>query len=130
MTGKEFSEVGVAGALARAYAQDARGFLPLLAVVLTGALPDETEVERRGGLFQKEKPVRKIVVTLGDNIYTLEDLGRGPLSASRVKIVRGIKLKTDALPTETWLAEVSAEVSARAQQNEKTFFSLKTLLDQ
>ncbi len=130
MTGEEFAEVGVAGALARAYAQDSRGFLPLLAIVLSGALPDETEVERRGGLFQKEKPVRKIAVTLGDNIYTLEDLGRGPLTASRVKIVRGIKLKTDSLPTETWLAEIGAEISARARLNEKTFFALKTLLDQ
>ena len=130
MTGDEFSQLGVAGALAQAYARDARTFLPLLAVVLTGALPDETETERKGGLFQKEKSVRKIAVTLGDNIYTLEDLGRGPLLASRVKIVRGIKLKTDTLPTEEWLAEVSAEISARAAQNEKTFFALKTLLDQ
>ena len=130
MTGEEFSEVGVAGALARAYAQDARTFLPLLAIVLAGAMPDETEVERRGGLFQKDKPVRKITVTLGDNIYALEDLGRGPLAASRVKIVRGIKLKTDSLPTEEWLAEMSAEIAARAQKNEKAFFALKTLLDQ
>ena len=130
MTGEEFSQVGVAGALAHAYAQDARGFLPLLAVVLTGTLPDETEIERKGGLFQKDKPIRKIAVTLGDNIYTLEDLGRGPLAASRVKIVRGIKLKTDSLPTEEWLAELSQEISARAQKNEKAFFALKSLLDQ
>ncbi len=45
MTGEEFSEVGVAGALANLYAQDARGFLPLLAIVLSRSLPDET----RGG---------------------------------------------------------------------------------
>jgi len=129
MTGEEFSEVSVAGALAHAYAQDARGFLPLLAVVLTGTLPDETEIERRGGLFQKEKPVRKITVALGDNLYTLEDLGRGPLAASRVKVVRGIKLKTEAIPTEEWLAELSSEIHARAARNEKAFFALKSLLD-
>ncbi len=129
MTGEEFSEVGVAGALAHAYAQDARGFLPLLAAVLSGTLPDETEIERRGGLFQKDKPVRKISVTLGDSVYTLEDLGRGPLAASRVKIVRGITLKTEAIPTEDWLAEMSAEIHARAQRNEKAFFALKSLLD-
>lgn len=129
MTGEEFSEVGVAGALAHAYAQDARGFLPLLAVVLTGTLPDETVIERKGGLFQKEKPVRKIAVTLGDNIYTLEDLGRGPLAASRVKVVRGITLKTEPLATEDWLAELSGEIAARAARNEKAFFALKSLLD-
>ena len=32
MTGEEFQRVGVAGALANAYAQDTRGFLPLLAL--------------------------------------------------------------------------------------------------
>lgn len=129
MTGEEFSEVGVAGALAHAYAQDARTFLPLLAQVLTSALPDETQVERRGGLFQREKPIRKVTVVLGDSIYTLEDLGRGPLAAQRAKVVRGITLKTEAVPVEDWLADLSAHVATRAQQNEKAFFALKNLLD-
>ena len=129
MTGEEFSEVGVAGALAHAYAQDARTFLPLLAQVLTSALPDETLVERRGGLFQREKPIRKVTVSLGDLIYTLEDLGRGPLAAQQAKVVRGITLKTEAVPVEDWLADLSAHVAGHAQRNEKAFFALKNLLD-
>ena len=128
MTGEEFTEVGVAGALAHVYAEDARGFLPLLAVILTGALPDETQVERRGGLFQREKPVRKILVALGENTYALEDFERGPLVATRTKTVRGIKLKTDTVPVEEWLAELSGEIAARAHRNEKAFFALKNLL--
>ena len=127
--GEGFSEVGVAGALASAYARDARTFLPLLAQVLSAALPEETVVERKGGLFQREKPVRRVSVTLGDQNYTLEDLGRGPLLAQRVKVVRGITLKTESLPTEDWLADLSAHVAARAGQNERAFFALKTLLD-
>ena len=129
MTGEEFSEVGVAGALAHAYAQDARTFLPLLAQVLTSALPDETLVERRGGLFQREKPIRKVTVLLGDLIYTLEDLGRGPLAAQQAKVVRGITLKTEAVPVEDWLADLSAHVAGHAQRNERAFFALKNLLD-
>lgn len=129
MTGEEFSEVGVAGALAHAYAQDARTFLPLLAQVLTSALPDETLIERRGSLFQREKPIRKVTVSLGDLIYTLEDLGRGPLAAQQSKVVRGITLKTEAVPVEDWLADLSAHVAGHAQQNEKAFFALKNLLD-
>lgn len=128
-SGEEFTNVGVAGALAHAYAQDTRGFLPLLAVVLSGALPEETEIERKGGLFQREKPVRKVSVTLGDQIYTLEDSGRGPLSATRIKVVRGIKLKTEPMPAESWLAELSAEIADRARQNEKAFFALRRLLE-
>ena len=129
MTGEEFTDVGVSGALAQVYAQDMRGFLPLLAVVLIGAMPEETVVERKGGLFQREKPVRKVVVTLGDNIYTLEDLGRGPLAATRTKVVRGIKLKTESLPPEEWLADLSGEIAARARHNEKAFFALRSLLE-
>ena len=128
MDGEEFSEVGVAGALASLYAQDTRGFLPLLAIVLSQSLPDETQVERKGGLFQREKPVRKVTVTMGDHIYSLEDLGRGPLAAHRAKVVRGITLKTEPLPAEEWLAELSAEIAARVQQNERAFFALRSLL--
>lgn len=128
MDGEEFTEVAVAGALANVYAQDTRGFLPLLAIVLSGALPEETTIERKGGLFQREKPVRKVTVTLGDNIYSLEDLGRGPLAAHRAKVVRGITLKTEPLLVEDWLAELSAEIAARAKQNEKAFFALRSVL--
>lgn len=129
MTSDELANVGVAGALAHAYAQDARTFLPLLGQVLTSALPEESEIERRGGLFQRDKPIRKVTVTLGDQIYTLEDLGRGPLAATRAKVVRGITLKTEPMSVEDWLADLSAEISARATQNEKAFFALKNLLD-
>lgn len=123
-----WSALGVAGSLANSYAQDARSFLPLLAAVLHASLPNETEVERKGGLFQKQKPVRKVSVTLGDQIYTLEDTGRGPLSASRIKVVRGITLKTEPMPVEAWLAELSEEITARAGRNEKAFFALRDLL--
>lgn len=123
-----WSALGVAGALANSYAQDARGFLPFLAIILEGAMPQETAVERKGGLFQKKKTVRKVTITLGDRVYTLEDLGSGPLDAHRVKIVRGIVLKTEPLPVETWLAELSEEISARAGRNEKAYFALRDLL--
>lgn len=125
---ESWAALGVAGSLATSYVQDARNFLPLLASVLGASLPAETEIERKGGLFQKQKPIHKISVTLGDQIYTLEDVGRGPLTAQRLKIVRGITLKTEALPIEDWLAELSAEITARAGQSEKAYFALRDLL--
>lgn len=125
---ESWAALGVAGSLATSYVQDARNFLPLLASVLGASLPAETEIERKGGLFQKQKPIHKISVTLGDQIYTLEDAGRGPLTAQRLKIVRGITLKTEALPIEDWLAELSAEITARAGQSEKAYFALRDLL--
>jgi hypothetical protein len=125
---EQWSGLGVAGALARTYADDVRGFLPLFAIVLEAALPEETQIDRKGGFFQKQKPVCKVSVTLGDATYTLEDIGRGPLAAQRIKTVRGIRLKTEPMPVETWLADLSVEISQRADRNEKTFFALKELL--
>lgn len=120
--------MGVANALAKSYAQDIRGFLPLLAAVLESSMPDETVVERKGGLFQKIKPVHKVSVKLEDLTFTLEDIGRGPLSAHRIKTVRGITLKTEPLAVDDWLADLSHRISIRADHNEKTFFAIKELL--
>ena len=123
--------IGVAGAvrrLADSYAQDARGFLPLLAGFLQAALPDVTAIERKGGLFQKVKPIHKITVTLGEDVYTLEDTGRGAPVTQRTKIVRGIRLKTEAVPTDEWLAALSAEIGHHAQRNEAAFFALRELM--
>lgn len=125
---ENWSAMGVANALANSYAQDIRGFLPLLAVVLESSLPGETEIERKGGLFQKVKPVRKVSVMLDDLTYTLEDVGHGPLSAHRIKTVRGITLKTEPMAVEDWLADLSHKISLRADHNEKTFFAIKELL--
>jgi len=95
---------------------------------LQGALPDETTIERRGGVFQREKPVRKVSVALGDLTYTLEDMGRGPLAAHRVKVVRGITLKTEPLPIDLWLEGLGAAIAERAGQSERAFFALQALV--
>ncbi len=111
---QEWFKFGVAATLSRQYAADERVFLELLAQMLEQALPDEAEIGKRGGLFSK-KTVQKVAVTLGDNRYTLEDPGRGPLRATRTRIVRGIALKTEAIPVEEWLAELGAALDERAR---------------
>src|SRR5579884_3821418 len=86
---QDWVRFGVAAALSKQYAADQRVFLDLLAQMLESALPNETEIGRRGGLFSK-KTVQRVTVQMGDNRYTLEDPGRGPLQATRTHIVRGI----------------------------------------
>ena len=105
---------GVASALAKQYAADQRGFLEMLSHMLASALPDATETVRRGGLFAK-KTIQRIVVTIGENRYTLEDSGRGPLTASRTHIVRGIALKTEEISVELWVEELGAQLDERAR---------------
>ena len=125
---EDWESLGLSAALAGSYAQDARGFLPLLAGFLQAALPEATTIERRGGLFQKQKAIHKITVVVGDNIYTFEDAGQGMPAAQKTKIVRGIRLKTDAMPVEDWLSALSEELSRHARRNEAAFFALQEML--
>jgi hypothetical protein len=110
---QEWVKFGVAATLSKQYAADQRMFLGLLAQMLESALPDEIEIGRKGGLFAK-KTVQRVIVTLGENRYTLEDPGRGPLMATRTRIVRGIALKTETVPVEEWLADLGAALDERA----------------
>src|SRR5438128_675541 len=89
---QEWVKFGVAATLSKQYAADQRMFLDLLARMLEGALPDEAEIARKGGLFSK-KTVQRVSLQIGTDRYTLEDPGRGPLRATRTKIVRNIALK-------------------------------------
>jgi hypothetical protein len=111
---RDWVKLGVAATLSRQYAADQRAFLERLAEMLESALPDETEIGRRGGLFAR-KVARRGVVTLSENRYALEDTGGGTLRATRTHLVRGIALKTVGLPVEEWLAELGALLDERAR---------------
>ena len=82
--------------------------------MLEAALPGEVDIVRHGGLFAK-KTVQKVTVALGDNRYGLEDPGRGNLRATRIRVVRGIALKTEELPVQDWVAELGAFLDERAR---------------
>src|SRR5262249_10760053 len=113
---QEWMKFGIAATLSKQYAADQRVFLDLLATMLETALPAEAEIVKRGGLFSKNT-IARVIVTFGDHRYSLEDPGRGPLQAFRTRIVRGIALKTDPLPVETWLADLSANLDERARSS-------------
>lgn len=112
--GQGWARLGVAAALGREYAADARAFLPFLARMLEGALPEETTV-RTQGFFKKT--IVGLGVDLGGTRYTLDDPGRGPLVAARTQVVRGIALKTEPLSMEACLAELEAALESRAREN-------------
>ena len=93
---------------------DLRAFTEALAARLQGALPDRVGVERRrDGLLATTRHVHQITVRgEGAEYRLLSDKGR--LTATKAKTVRGVVISTTELPAPQWLAEVRAEVSARA----------------
>lgn len=120
-------KLGVAAELAKKYNADQRAFMQSLALLLEGVLPNETQCEQRGGWFAK-KTLCRVIVTMGEDRYTLEDPGHGALQASRTHIVRGIALKTEPLPVEEWITELSAVIDERAKTSQKAREALSRMV--
>lgn len=113
---QDWVKVGVAAELAKQYSADQKALLENLANMLESAFPNETIVVRKGGLFSK-KSIAKIKARFGEYTYNLEDTGRGPLVASQTKIVRGIALKTEEIPVESWMEILGEELEAHTRNH-------------
>jgi hypothetical protein len=112
----------------RADSADLKAFMEALATKLEGALPAQCAVERKGGgFFSKEKRVHKIFVDLGETRYSLVSEG-GRVQASRGRSVRGIVLKTEQLPLEEWIDDLSRVLTTEAQRSEQARLALERLL--
>ena len=116
--------LGVAANLASRYAADQRDFLEYLASTLEHALPGAVEISRKGGLFGPRR-VSALAITLGDHIYRLES--GTAVHPTRSRIVRGIKLKTEPLTMDTWLAEVGAALEEQARSSQAARDALEAL---
>lgn len=112
----------------RADAADLDAFVEALAAKLEGALPGRTTVERQSqGLFSRTKRVHRISVQMDSARYDLA-AQKGRIEASRGKIVRGIVLKTEPLSLDTWIDELSRELTGEAARTEQGRLALERLL--
>lgn len=111
----------------RADANDLRAFAEALAIKLEQALPGHTQVQRRGGLLSRGKPVRSISVSFGELCYRL-DVDGGQLDPCRQKAVRGIVLHTEQLPLDDWIDALSRELTAVAAASEQSREALARML--
>jgi hypothetical protein len=114
----------------RADATDVAAFVEALAVKLEGALPGGVRVERRGGgLFSREKRVRRISVSFDETRYDLERED-GTLRTSRRSEVRGIVIKSEALDLDAWIEALSRELATQARESERARVALERLLEE
>lgn len=124
-TGMEFE---LFAASLRADASDATVFMEALATKLGGALPQRTQIERNGGLFSRAHHVRRISVRLGEWEYALLADPGGSMAASRTHAVRGITLKSEPLPLDQWIEELSADLAELARTSMQDQMALRRLL--
>ncbi|HZQ89293.1 MAG TPA: hypothetical protein VFA42_04740 [Gaiellaceae bacterium] len=112
----------------RSSGSDLDVFVEVLADKLERALPGRVVVERRGlRRFSRERRVTRIEVALGDNRFTVV-VGRGVVEARCAKAVRGVVLKTEALPLEGWLEALGRELAVEAEASEQSRVALDELL--
>jgi hypothetical protein len=112
----------------RADKADLKTFLEALAVKMEGSLPDYTRVTRRGSIFSRERTVKEVMVSLGDYQYRIGRERQGPLVAVRAHVVRGIVLKTEQIPVDQWIEELSEALAQLAGYSAQSRAALERFL--
>ena len=123
------SQFDLLAASLRADLGDQKAFVEALATKLTESFPDRVQVERQGSGFLGRgiKHVSRVSVRLGDNEYELEQ-AEGRVVTRRRNVVRGVALKTEELPMETWIDELSSKLVDEAGRSERDRLALEKLL--
>jgi hypothetical protein len=112
----------------RADKTDFKTFLDALAVKLEGSLPDYTRVTRQSSIFSREHPVKEIVVSLGAYQYRIGREKQWTLVAVRAHTVRGIVLKTEQIPVDQWIDELSEALAQLASRSAQSRAALERFL--
>jgi hypothetical protein len=121
-------QVELYAASLRADYSDAGAFLEALAAKFAGALPAHTKVTRHASLFLRERPVKEIVVTLGEFQYRIGRERQGPLLAQRSHFVRGIVLSSEHVAVEQWIEELAEALAQLAAHNQQAHLALSRFL--
>ncbi len=111
----DWESLGVSGALLSRYQQDQQALLEQLATFLEATLPRQTVVQRTRGLIGPKRTTA-LTVELGNARYRLEQGKGSGLDASRIRVVRGVAVRTETLAVEAWIEDVSAALSAELER--------------
>ena len=114
----------------RADKNDLKTFLDVLAAKLEGSLPDHIRVTRQGSIFSRERPVKEIIVTLGEYQYRIGREKQGLLITVRAYMVRGIILKTEQITMDQWIDELSEALAQLASHSAQSRVALERYLIQ
>jgi hypothetical protein len=110
----------------RADSADMPAWVAALGEKLVGALPGRVAL-RHGGLLG-HGPVTGLAADLGAWRFALS-LDHGQPAAERTHVVRGIALKTEALPLDTWIEALSAALAELAATSARERQAILGLLE-
>jgi hypothetical protein len=110
----------------RADTVDMPAWVAALGTKLAGALPGRVAL-RRGGMLG-HGPVSGLAADLGSWRFALH-LEHGEPIAERTHVVRGIALKTEALPLDAWIQGLSAALAELAATSARERNAILQLLE-
>ena len=113
----------------RADSSDLSAFVESLAAKLEEAVPGRVQVYRWRTRLFGPKPVRRIVVDLGERRLELKAVG-GAVETSAARTSGGIVLKTETVDVESWVETLGQALAAEADRSEATRKALERLLTQ
>jgi hypothetical protein len=111
----------------RADTSDMEMFFEVMAKKLTDILGPRAEVERRGSVLRREKPVARIRVVLGDDQMELARV-RGSIECLLAHRVRGVVLRTEQVELSQWLDSLVRHLEEESRRNASTRAALEALL--
>jgi hypothetical protein len=107
---------------------DVRGLLEMLARQLSSTLGDKVTVEREGGLLRKSKEIKALRVAFGAKTFVAE-VAKGSVTTAIAYESGGIRIRTDKVVMDNWLAGLLAELQGAASSNQASRMALEQIVN-
>jgi hypothetical protein len=92
----------------RRFKTDAESNMRAFALRLHEAMPERVTIREKKGLFVRSGQVTGLSVEMDENTYVLE-IANGRLTASIIRIVRGIAISTKSIDPADWFVRLAEE---------------------
>jgi hypothetical protein len=124
--GDDANDLAMAAAAIRANAGDFRALIRALSTELGDVLGDRLMTERVGK-FRKSNEISALRVTLSGNSYVAE-IQRDTVQCSLAHFSGGIKIRTEPMSTDVWLARLLGDLRTEAAKSDATRIALERVV--
>lgn len=121
----ESLKIDILAASLRMDKQESSELVESLATRLQSLLPDSTTIERGGWMLSSVRPVKKLIVRFNDlHLGLVKEKSR--VTATSMKIVRGVVLKTSEISLDEWIKTLATELTKASNSSSE----MKTALSE
>jgi hypothetical protein len=126
-TADDGMDLELAAASLRADGSDVRILVKVLADQLADALGPRLVVQRSGGRFRKSDEIRSLRITMEDDQFDAE-LDAGVLRCTVAHSSGGIRIRSEKVDVDTWLARLLAALNTEAAHSQAVRRALESMV--